>query len=57
MSLSTGEIDSLIDHLMSLKAEKLGHFHIKANCFEGDPGVADIEFSKTEEAGDSYTIE
>lgn len=56
IELRTDEIESLVSLLSKLRAGEIGHFHIRNNDFSRESGLADIEFSKHEEAGDEYEL-
>ena len=45
LSLDESEVASLIELLNDLKDGKLGHFHLTATDFDGQQGIANVEFS------------
>ncbi len=42
LELCPDEIDNLISRLSSLKVGRCGHFHIRCNDMNDEPGVADM---------------
>lgn len=56
IEMTEDEIIKLICLLDSLKNNKKEHFHVRNNAFQADFGVADIEFSKFESAGNDYVL-
>jgi len=56
IEMTEDEIIKLICLLDSLRNNKKEHFHIRNNSFLADFGVADIEFSKFECAGNEYGL-
>lgn len=57
LGLTEVEINELVSKLISLKDDKVNHFHIRANTFEGNRNVADIEFYKANLTCTDYSVE
>jgi hypothetical protein len=57
IEMTENEIIKLIFLLDSLRSSKKEHFHIRNDAFQADFGVADIEFSKFECAGNEYILD
>jgi hypothetical protein len=57
IEMSVDEIDELVDRLNSLKEGRNTHFHIRSNEMDGEPGVADIEFSMLPSRSGPHVVE
>ena len=58
LALSPKEIELLLRRLNELKVGEINHFHLRAEDFESDEGVADIEVTTIGEGEtDNMTID
>ncbi|MCC7096204.1 MAG: hypothetical protein IT472_03375 [Thermomonas sp.] len=57
IALTDENLDLFVQKLQALKAGSIGHFHLRANDFDGQPNVGDVEISLASESDGAFSIE